>query len=140
MALDEVHRAQRLPVAVVFDGDRLDQRAALRVEQAGDLAEVGLQILGADRLDHFDGDHLVVLALQVPVVLQHDADAVRQAGGADARGGQVMLLARDGGGGDMAAVVAGGMDGEAAPAAADFHHAVAWPQRQFAADGVQFAP
>ncbi|KAG1383306.1 hypothetical protein G6F59_017801 [Rhizopus arrhizus] len=62
------------------------------------------------------------------------------AGGADARGGQVMLLARDGGGGDMAAVVACGMDGEAAPAAADFHHAVAWPQRQFAADGGQFAP
>ncbi|KAG1475459.1 hypothetical protein G6F54_014238 [Rhizopus delemar] len=88
MALDEGHRAQRRPGAVGFDGDGLDQRAALRVEQAGDLAEVGLQILGADRLDHFDGDHLVVLALQVPVVLQHDADAVRQAGGADARGGQ----------------------------------------------------
>ena len=112
-------------------------RDSVRREQVGDLGEIGLEVLRADGLDHLDRHQFVVAALQVAVVLQHHADAIVQAGGAHPRQCHDVLLARDGGGGDVAAVVARGMDGESAPAAADLDHAVARAEFELAADGVQ---
>src|SRR5690606_10158539 len=53
-ALDEVHRTQRLFVAMVLDGDGLDQGQALWLEQRGALGQVGVEVLVADGFDHFD--------------------------------------------------------------------------------------
>ncbi len=51
-------------------------------------------------------------------------DAIGEAGGSDALAGQFVLLARDGSAGDATAVVAGGMQGEAAPARTDFEQVI----------------
>ncbi|MNH38220.1 hypothetical protein D3C78_1825850 [compost metagenome] len=47
----------------------------------------------------------------------------------------IVLGLGDGGGGDPAAVVAGGVDGEPAPARADFQQVIIRPQCQSFADG-----
>ena len=54
-------------------------------------------------------------------------------------GAKRVLLAGDGGGGDVAAVIARGMQGEAAPAGTDLDHVVAWLQAQLFADAVELA-
>ncbi|KAG1536927.1 hypothetical protein G6F50_014958 [Rhizopus delemar] len=51
-----------------------------------------------------------------------------------------MLFGGNGGGGDVAAIVRSGMHGEAAPAGADLHHAIARAEPQLLADAVQLAP
>ncbi|MNG27168.1 hypothetical protein D3C84_1122570 [compost metagenome] len=79
----------------------------------------------ADRLDHFDRHQLVVLALQVAVVLQQQGDALAQAEFGDAPRRVGVLLPGQGGGGHPATVMAGGMDGHAAPAGADFQQVIA---------------
>ena len=74
----------------------------------------------ADCFDHLDRDQLVVVAVEVAIVFEDDFDAAGEASGGDALTGQIVLLARDGGAGDAAAVMGGGVEGETAPAGADF--------------------
>ncbi len=140
IALDVIDAAPGLFVAVVLDGDGLQQGNAIRLEQALQRGHVGVQVFGADRFDHLDRHQLVELALQVAVVLHQQRDLVLQARLPYAPGGQRMLFCRDGGGRDMAAIVPGGMDRETTPAGADFHHAVAGFELQLLADAVQLAP
>ena len=54
MALDEVDRAHRLLVAVVLDGDGLHQAQSLRLQQAAEGGEIGVEVLRPDRFDHLD--------------------------------------------------------------------------------------
>ena len=84
-----------------------------------DRLEVRRVVLGADRLEHLDRDDGVVLALDVAVVAQLDVDQVLEAGRADPLAGEVVLLPRDRDGGHPAAELAGGVEGEAAPAGPD---------------------
>ena len=99
--------------------------------------EEGRQVAVADRLDHLDGDQPVELPAQVAVILLQQGDLPVQPGLPDPLCGQVVLLPGDGGGGDVAAVVSGGMDGEAAPAGADLQQAHAGREAQFPADAVE---
>jgi hypothetical protein len=124
IALDVVDAAPGLFVAVVLDGDGLQQGNAIGLEQALQRGHVGVQVFGADGFDHLDRYQLVELALQVAVVLHQQRDLVLQAGDA-ALGGQRMLLGGDGGGGDVAAVVPRRVQRETTPAGTDLHHAVA---------------
>ena len=64
----------------------------------------------------------VVRALDVAVVAQLDVDEVLEPGGADALARQGVLLRRDRDRRDAAAELAGGVQGEAAPARADLEH------------------
>ncbi|CEE59684.1 hypothetical protein XACW160_290032 [Xanthomonas citri pv. citri] len=139
MPFDEVHRMQRLFVAVVFDGDGLDQRFAIVSQQAADLGEVRIQILVADGFDHLDRDHAVEAAFQVAVVAQQHRHPIAQTCRGDALVGQLELLAGNGGGGDAAAVFACGVQCKAAPAGADLHHMMVRRQAQFLADAFELA-
>ena len=51
-----------LVVELVLEGDGLQQHGALGLEQARAVPEVAVEERRADRLDHLDGDQLVVLA------------------------------------------------------------------------------
>jgi hypothetical protein len=55
---------QRRLIALIGDGDGLDQHGAVGFQQTGAVAEIGFQIGRADRLDHFDGHQLVVLSVR----------------------------------------------------------------------------
>ena len=80
--------------------------------------------VGADVLDHADaGDRVVGLGGQLPVIHDPDLDAVGHARllGAPARELRLRLRQRDAG--DRHPVLAGDVDREAAPAAADVEHA-----------------
>ena len=100
-------------------------------------AKEGVEVLVADRLDHLDRHQLVVLAAEVAVVVAQQRDAVLQARGVDALARPGVLFARDRGGGHAAAVVARGVQREAAPAGADLEHALAGPEVELAADAVE---
>ena len=103
----------------------------------GALGEVGVEELRAHRLDHLDRDQLVILALEVAVILQQQRDAPREAALLDARAGVVVLLARDRGRRDAAAVVLGGVHREPAPAGADLEQVVGGLQVELAAGRVE---
>ena len=93
-------------------------------------------MLGADRLDHLDRDELVEAALEVAVVAAEHGHAIAEAGGGDALARQRALLRRDGGARHAAAVAAGGVEAEAAPAGPDLEHVVLGAQGELAADAV----
>ncbi|MNT18879.1 hypothetical protein D3C72_1541060 [compost metagenome] len=138
-ALDVVHAAPRLFIALVLDGDGLQQGQPIRLEQPLQGGHVGIQILGTDGLDHLDGHQFVELPLQIAVVLHQQRHPILQPGLAHALCGQCVLLGGDGGGGDMAAVVLRGMHGKATPAGADLDHAITRLQSQLLADAIQLA-
>ncbi len=94
-------------------------------------------MLPADRLDHLDRDELVVAAAQVAVVLQQDLDAVAQPGRPHRRDRVLVLRARDRRRRDAAAVAAGGVEREAAPAGADLQHVVVGTEVERAADPLE---
>ena len=112
-------------VGALVDRDRLEQHRAVRRQQRRAALEEGVEVLPADGLDHLDRDELVEGPLELAVVLQQQRDAVVDAGGADALGGERVLLGGDRRRRHAAAVARGGVDREAAPAGADLEHVVA---------------
>ena len=60
VALDEIHPAQILGIALVGDGNGLNEQATTRLEQPRQLAEIIGQEGVPHRFDHLDGDQLVV--------------------------------------------------------------------------------
>ena len=91
----------------------------------------------ANRLDHLDGHQLVERAPKVAVVGAQHLDPVRHAALADQPLDEGVLLARDGGGGDAAAVAVRRVHREAAPAGPDLDHAIVWRERELATDAVE---
>ena len=120
----EAARALLDLVRAVVDRDRLEQHQPVRLEQLGAAREEGVEVLPADRLDHLDRDELRVAPAQVAVVLEQHLDAVVEPRLAHALGGHRVLLARQRRGGDAAAVLAGGVQRQRAPAGADLEQVV----------------
>src|SRR6185437_12023736 len=91
-------------------------------------------------LEHADAGHLVVdaLAFQIPVVLQFDADSVLKSRGGNALASDIQLALAQGHTACMHAVMLCRMQHESAPAAAYVQEFLAGPQRQLAADMVEF--
>ena len=85
-------------------------------------------VLRADRLEHLDRHDRVERALDVAVVAQLDVDPVVETGGVDPLAGEVVLLGRDRDRRDPAIPLAGGVQGEPAPAGADLEDVHAWAQ------------
>ena len=90
--LDEIDRTLVLIEKLVADGDGLQQKKAVWFETLAADLEKSVQIVVADRLDHFNGYQFVKLAGQVAVVLFEQRNLVRQPGGGEALGGQSILL------------------------------------------------
>ena len=112
-------------VEAVVDRDRLQQHQPVGGEQLAAAAEEVVEVLPADRLDHLDRDQLVVAAAQVAVVLEQDRDPVARGRPRATRcGGQLVLLAGDRRRRHPAAVLAGGVDRQPAPAGADLQQVV----------------
>ena len=91
-----------------------------------------------DGLHHFDGDNFIVGAGEIAVIAELDVDAVGEAGGGNARAGEVVLLLGNRDGGDAAAVGLGGVEGPAAPAGADLEDVIGGGEAEGAAEGVVF--
>jgi len=100
------------------------------------LSEIGLQILVAHGLQHFDAGDLVELPRDGAIVLEADADPVSESGLLHSACGLGVLLGGDGDGGDTAAVGGSGVNAEAAPATADFKHVISGCEVQFLAERV----
>ena len=122
--LNEIHRTPRLFVALVCNGDRLQQHQAVVIEQAPALAEIVVVELVTDGLDHFDRHQLVVAAGEVAIILQQHGDPVRQSRLLDALPGKVELLTGYGGARHATAVMPCGMHRHATPAGADFQQVI----------------
>ncbi|MNX87010.1 hypothetical protein D3C86_1189180 [compost metagenome] len=102
------------------------------------LLEVRRQEAVADRLDHLDGDQLVVLTGEIAVVLEQQRDLVLQPQRFNAFCGESVLLFGERGGGDFATVFLRGVQRHAAPAGADFQQVVRGFQRELLANALQF--
>ena len=74
VALDKIDGVLRLFIALVTNGDGLQQHQPIGFEQVGALLEVGGQEAMAHGFDHLDGHQFVVLAAQVAVILQQQGD------------------------------------------------------------------
>ncbi|MNO69169.1 hypothetical protein D3C76_600190 [compost metagenome] len=137
VALDEVDTAQILGVALIGYGDGLNEQAAAGSEQARQLAEVVRQEGVPHRLYHLDGDQLVEAPLQLAVILQQQGDAIPQPLPGNPLFCVVMLGLGDSRSGHPAAVMAGGIDSQAAPAGAYLQQVILRSQLEPLADGAQ---
>ena len=137
MAADEVAVAEILPIAPLGHGDGLDQRLAAFVQEPGAHIEVMRQVFVADRLDHLDGDQLVEGAAQVTVVAVQHLHPIRETSLPDQPLDEGVLLTRDGGGGDVAAVAVCRVHREAAPPRADLDYPIIRRERELSADAVE---
>ncbi len=115
---------------VVADGDDLQPRPAIGRKHFAHLVEIGRPISLADRLEHLDRGDAVEPAGDVAIVHQLDVRLLGQALVEQALARKVVLGGGYGHAGDLGADVAGGELGEAAPAAADFEHALAGSEVQ----------
>ena len=106
----------------------LEAQPAARAQRAIARLEERREVLGADRLEHLDRDDGVVRALDVAVVAQLDVDEVVEAGLADARAGELVLLLRDRDRRHPAAQLARRVQREPAPARADLQDVLAGAQ------------
>src|SRR6185503_6824083 len=116
VALDEIDRALRALVALVGDGDRLQQHGAMRFQQPAALREISVEVLMSDRLDHLDGYQLVIGAGEIAIVRAEHFDLPIEPGLTHALASETILLLRDGGRGHFASIALRGVECEAAPA------------------------
>ena len=79
----------------VGDDDRLQEEEPGRAEQSRAVAEEAVEPLPADRLDHLQGDELVVGPVEVAVVPAEHGDQVLEPGRGDPGLGVLALLAGD---------------------------------------------
>ena len=135
----EAPRRASRPRRRVVDHDRLEEEEPVRAQQLRAAAEVGVELLPADRLDHLDRDELVVACprgrgSRTP----SDGDAVARGPRRATRASRVVaLLARDRRRRHPAAVARGGVHREAAPAGADLEQVVVAGAARAAADPVE---
>ena len=92
IALDEVNRAPGGRVALIADGDRLDQQHTVWLEQGAAFFKVGVKIPVPDGFDHFYRYQFIVLAGEFPVIAKQHFNLLRQARLRDALPGQFVLL------------------------------------------------
>ena len=137
VGVGEAPRALLDLVDAVVDGDRLQQHRAVVGEQLVAAAEVLVEVLPPDRLDHLHRDQPVIATAQVAVVLQQHRHPVLEAGFADPAAGELVLGAGDRRRGHPAAGLAGGVDRHPAPAGADLQQVVVGPEPQALADPVE---
>ena len=121
-------------VALVGHGDGLDARDALRREQPVAGAEEDGKLPVADGLEHLDGGDVAEAPLERAVVLQADVHPVRQPGRLDALARQRGLLLGQGHARHPRSPLAGRVQREPAPPAADLQHMGAGPQAELLAD------
>ena len=126
-----------LVIALVGHGDGLENHLAVGLQQIAAGRKIAAVELVANGLDHLDGHQLVVFPGQVAIVLAQHGDAILQAQLANLLLRILVLLPGDGCGGDPAAVVAGRVNGHAAPAGAYFHQVIVSAELQLAAYLVQ---
>ena len=134
---EELRLTGRPPVETVRDAVVEIETAVL--EHGVDAGEERRVVRDADVLDHPDRGDLVVAGVgrQVAHVEVLDPTALAESERRDALGGVVGLGARQGDAVGADAVVLGGPDGEAAPAAADVEQALVAAQAQLAADQIE---
>ena len=124
-------------VEAVVDRDRLQQHQPVRAEQLVAAAEELVEVPPADGLDHLDRDEAVVAAAQVAVVLEQHGDPVLEPGFGDPALASSSCSRGDRRRRHPAAVLAGRVDRQAAPARADLQQVVAGTEAQPPADALQ---
>ena len=130
----------RLGIAHAQPRDAVVQHPPAGLHESRHLARVDVDLVGAHVLDHPDARHRVErLAGEVAVVHHPDVHAVREAAllGAPARERGLGLRQRDSH--HVHTVVRGGVEREAAPAAADVEHALAGLSASFVQTSSSFA-
>ena len=142
--LDE-RAAAGVAVAAAGAGHLLDQHTSAGLDRVVQDLGVGAVVLLADVLTDLEGADGVEGRPagdlgDLPVVLQPDLEAVRQAALVDALVDELLLLGGDGHANDLDAVVLGGVQGKRAPAAADVEEAHARREAELGADQVELVP
>src|SRR6056297_1573497 len=79
IALDEIDAPERSGIAVILDGNGLDQRQSIGRQPITDDRQIIIEEIRADLLDHLDRDDLAVGALELTVVFHQHLDPVFQA-------------------------------------------------------------
>jgi len=131
----------RLGVAHAQPRDPVIQHAAARAHELHELAGVDVDLVRADVLVHADApDRVEGAVVDGAVVLDPDLDPVREPALRDAPARQLGLRLRERDAHDADTVVLGCVDGEAAPAAADVEHALAFPEIELRADELELVP
>ena len=96
---------------LIGDGDGLETHEAVVLEAVAANLKKSVEIFVSHRLDHLDGDQLVVGSFQVPVIHEQQGYPVRETSGGYTLLDQIMLGLGNGSAGHPAAVTAGGVDG-----------------------------
>ena len=97
----------------------------MRREQCAAGTEILWQRGVVHRLDHFDRNQLVVLAVEIPEILLQQGDPIFETRCRHALASLAVLLVRDRRGGHAAAVVLRRVQREAAPAGTDLQEVIA---------------
>src|SRR5712692_2878931 len=74
--LDEIDVPDRALVKLVCDRDCLQQHYAVGLQQLAAFAEIRIDELMADRLDHFNRHGLVELTAKIAIVLEQHCDSI----------------------------------------------------------------
>jgi len=118
--------------------DPVVENAAAGAHEVDELARVSVDLARADVLHHADApDRVEGPVVDGAVVLDPDFDPVGQAAFRDPLARELGLRLRECDADDADAVVLGGVDGEAAPAAADVEHALTLVQVELGADQLE---
>jgi hypothetical protein len=123
---------------VLFNGDVLDADHAVRFEQRVELAAIRREIAVAQGLHHFDGNDLIELSFDFPVILQQDFNAFTHPLTDKTLFRIAKLLLGNRHRRHPASVIFHGMTREPSPAAADFQDVVAFANVQLPAKCVVF--
>ena len=136
-AFDEVSVHLRAIEGAFLDDDRLQRHQPLRVEQSrADFEEV-VVVTPVDRLEHLDRGKLRVSPGEVSVVVWPHSDEMRESRAGHPLASDLELCVGDRRCRHAAAVAGGGVDGEAAPAAADLEQLVFGRELEQPADSVE---
>ncbi len=120
-------------------GDAVVEHAPAGAQHPGDLAAVLVGLGAADVLDHADrGDRVEGIVGEIAVVGDPELGQIPDSGFSCALGRQLGLGRRERNPENLRAVLAGGVDAEAAPAAADVEHPLAGLQLELGADQIEF--
>jgi hypothetical protein len=125
-------------VARIRNRNGLDKQLSARAQATVQNLKIGGQIGVPNGFDHFNGNDLVIGALNIPIVLKQQGDTLFKAQRTHAVPGIFKLCFRQGGGGDTAAVVLCCKAGQPAPAGANFQQVIPGAEFKALANAVQF--